>query len=255
MSQLEQDLGRIRIEDPAPPAYTTTRSPNSSIQEEKAFAADRAEPVSLQGHPAFVGQQPAQPRALHELPHTLPKSTPSPPITQPTPPPLPEGWISHLDQKSGQYYYIHLPSQSTQWEFPKGPTPINLIEPHSPTYAGSVYSTSVFDRPLGSPGLKPQYATYPPSLYSMTPLASPTAAGFLQPPPSAGLEQFRITPANGVYFGPYLRYTNMDLDNGVWHGSIMLVTEMPQPPTIHLHQSMDLSPNRMCLIIYAEFNS
>lgn len=249
VNQLEQDLGRIHIEDPAPPAYTTMQSPASSIQEEKAFAADRVEPLNLQGHPAFTGHQEEMERqqALQSIPQHLPKSTPSPPpVTKSTPPPLPEGWISHLDQKSGQYYYIHLPSQSTQWEFPKGPTPINLAEPQSPGYAGSMYSASVFDRPLGSPGFKPQYATYPQSLYSsMTPLASPTAAGFLQPPPSAGLEQFRIIPANGVYFGPYLRYTNMDLDNGVWHGSVMLIAEVPQPPTIHLHQSMDLSPNRM----------
>jgi len=251
VNQLEQDLGRIRIEDPAPPAYTTMQSPASSIQEEKAFAADRAEPLNLQGHPAFAGHQQREElerqQALHLVAQHLPKSTPSPPpVIKSTPPPLPEGWISHLDQKSGQYYYIHLPSQSTQWEFPKGPTPINLAEPQSPGYAGSVYSASVFDRPLGSPGFKPQYATYPQSLYrSMTPLASPTAVGFLQPPPSAGLEQFRIIPANGVYFGPYLRYTNMDLDNGVWHGSVMLISELPQPPTIHLHQSIDLSPNRM----------
>jgi hypothetical protein len=42
------------------------------------------------------------------------------------PPPLPEGWIAHLDLSSGQYYYIHLPTQSTQWVFPKGPTPLNM---------------------------------------------------------------------------------------------------------------------------------
>ncbi|KAA8576590.1 hypothetical protein EYC84_006689 [Monilinia fructicola] len=44
-------------------------------------------------------------------------------------------------------------------------------------------------------------------------------------------------------FGPYLRYVNMDMENGVWLGTIMLVTDAPQPPTIHIHQSVDLSPN------------
>ena len=41
------------------------------------------------------------------------------------PPPLPEGWIAHLDNSSGQYYYIHLATQSTQWEFPQGPNPLS----------------------------------------------------------------------------------------------------------------------------------
>jgi len=35
----------------------------------------------------------------------------------------------------------------------------------------------------------------------------------------------------------------MDLEKGMWHGSILIVTDAPQPPTIHLHLSMDLSPN------------
>lgn len=35
----------------------------------------------------------------------------------------------------------------------------------------------------------------------------------------------------------------MDLENGVWLGSVMLITDQAQPPTIHIHQSMDLSPN------------
>ena len=53
----------------------------------------------------------------------------------------------------------------------------------------------------------------------------------------------KVAPTNGVYFGPYLRYTNMDLARGAWLGSILLVTDAPQPPTIHIHQSVDLSPN------------
>ena len=39
------------------------------------------------------------------------------------PPPLPEGWIAHLDPKWGQYYYIHLETEHTQWEFPINPAP------------------------------------------------------------------------------------------------------------------------------------
>ncbi|EDN07619.1 predicted protein [Histoplasma mississippiense (nom. inval.)] len=33
------------------------------------------------------------------------------------------------------------------------------------------------------------------------------------------------------------------MERGLWLGSILLVTDAPQPPTIHIHQSVDLSPN------------
>ena len=82
---------------------------------------------------------------------------------------------------------------------------------------------------------------------SMGNLASPTVAGFSGPPPSAGVDMYKVVPTNGVYFGPYLRYTNMDLERGLWLGSILLVTDVSQPPTIHIHQSSDLSPNRKSL--------
>ena len=73
--------------------------------------------------------------------------------------------------------------------------------------------------------------------------STPTVAGFSGPPPTAGVDLYKVAPTNGVYFGPYLRYTNMDLERGLWLGSIMLITDTPQPPTIHIHQSVDLSPN------------
>jgi len=167
-----------------------------------------------------------------------------------SPPPLPEGWIAHLDNNSGQYYYIHLPTQSTQWEFPKGPTPLNLQEPMSP--AGSVFNNplspaaSVFKQPLASPGFSgmPVHQTANYDRMSIASIASPTTAGFTGPPPSAGIDMYKIAPTNGVYFGPYLRYTNMDIERGLWLGSILLICEASQqPPTIHIHQTMDLSPN------------
>jgi hypothetical protein len=240
-SRLERDMTRVRIEDPPPPAYATVNSPAASVPDDKALAADRAELAIIGDHPAFA-QENAQTEAEQTQSASKPATTPAP---QQMPPPLPEGWISHLDAKSGQYYYIHLPTQATQWEFPKNPLPINMPEPTSPSYAGSMYGgMSSYDRSMPSPGIVSQYATYPPHMYNMTPMASPTAAGFMQAPPSAGLEQFRVAPSNGVYFGPYLRYTNMDLENGIWHGSVMLLTEMPVPPTMHIHKSNDLSPNR-----------
>jgi hypothetical protein len=72
---------------------------------------------------------------------------------------------------------------------------------------------------------------------------STAGAGISGPPPSSGVETYKVAATNGVYFGPYLRYCNMDLERGLWLGSILLVTDAPQPPTIHIHQSIDLSPN------------
>ncbi|EDN07620.1 predicted protein [Histoplasma mississippiense (nom. inval.)] len=85
---------------------------------------------STQGHPAFANDprqadpRTSQPNTQNGQPGVQPtplNGSPAPPGPSPaSPPPLPEGWIAHLDPNSGQYYYIHLPSQSTQWEFPKG---------------------------------------------------------------------------------------------------------------------------------------
>lgn len=63
------------------------------------------------------------------------------------------------------------------------------------------------------------------------------------PIPIAGFHTYKVAPVNGEYFGPYLRYSNMNIEQGIWYGSIMLVTEYPQSPTVHLHLSRDLSPN------------
>ena len=207
-----------------------------------AFANDPRNQASSLQHPAQATAQPVsqQPAKLSPAP-----AGPGPS----SPPPLPEGWIAHLDPSSGQYYYIHLPTQSTQWEFPKGPTPLNLNEPLSPT--GSVNfgnplaspGLSAFGKqPLASPGFQPSTPGFQDNMMSMMP-STPTVAGFSGPPPSAGVDMYKIAPTNGVYFGPYLRYTNMDLERGIWLGSILLVTDAPQPPTIHIHQSVDLSPN------------
>ncbi|KAK3094238.1 hypothetical protein LTR53_019549, partial [Teratosphaeriaceae sp. CCFEE 6253] len=110
-------------------------------------------------------------------------------------------------------------------------------------YANPVASpvSSMFKQPLASPGFGPipQSANYDmnrTSMLSMNSLASPTASGgFTGPPPTGGIDLYKIQPANGVYFGPYLRYTNMDLERGLWLGSIMLITDAAQPPTIHIH--------------------
>ncbi|KAJ5582755.1 hypothetical protein N7535_001375 [Penicillium sp. DV-2018c] len=279
---LEQDLERMRLSSSPPPAYSSVSGPSPSNRYpiEKPTAAGAAgaaamvhpalanqpPPVantpspapaaSTQDHPAFANeprqQQMGQPlqastatasdlSGFHQ--QTIQVTSPAPSGATPaSPPPLPEGWIAHMDPNSGQYYYIHLPTQSTQWEFPKGPTPLNLNDtPLSPV--NSIYSA----HPLNSPGLsafgKPLASPGVPLTPGFESLQSPIVSGFSGPPPSSGMDLYKTTPTNGVYFGPYLRYTNMDLERGIWMGSILLVTDAAQPPTIHLHQSVDLSPN------------
>ena len=280
---LEQDFQRMHVSSSPPPAYTPagnattgTGYPNEKQNNAAgrtaagaagvgagvgATAAHLSSPAESanSGHPAFANDPRPQIAVTHpsthsdNQPHTQEPAKSSVPPSGPgpaSPPPLPEGWIAHLDSNSGQYYYIHLPTQSTQWEFPKGPTPLNLNEPLSPT--GSVHhfanplaspGLSAFSgKPLASPGFQPSTPGYQDSVMSMQ-STTPTVAGFSGPPPSAGVDMYKVVPTNGVYFGPYLRYTNMDLERGIWLGSILLVTDAPQPPTIHIHQSVDLSPN------------
>ncbi|KAL9578592.1 MAG: hypothetical protein Q9212_005618 [Teloschistes hypoglaucus] len=269
---LEQDFQRMHVSASPPPAYTPAGPSATSAQgypNEKhglshsvapgASAVGVTPDAAHQGHPAFANDarhlndpsllQPGQNNPNAPTQQYAKTSSPGPTAPGPaSPPPLPEGWIAHLDPNSGQYYYIHLPTQSTQWEFPKGPTPLNLNEPLSPTlstYGGNPLASpglSAFSKPLASPAFQPSTPGYPESVMSMQ-SATPTVAGFSGPPPTAGVDMYKVAPTNGVYFGPYLRYTNMDLERGIWLGSILLITDAPQPPTIHIHQSIDLSPN------------
>ncbi|KAL2199260.1 hypothetical protein P885DRAFT_31925 [Corynascus similis CBS 632.67] len=234
------------IASPAPVSSPTPQKQNPAVATAAAIPAHNA------GHPALAQEnnlaptQNGQPALTH---------TPSLLAAAQSPPPLPEGWIAHLDQNSGQYYYIHLATQATQWEFPKGPTPLN----HDPAPLSPTAST--YGNPLGSPFLgggkaglaspmfQPQgHPGYAESIMSVSASVAPTMAGFSGPPPSAGVDMYKVMPTNGVYFGPYLRYVNMDVEKGIWYGSILLVTDGPQPPTIHVHLSVDLSPNPRQLI-------
>ncbi|KAM3563712.1 hypothetical protein ARSEF4850_002190 [Beauveria asiatica] len=197
------------------------------------------------GHPAFANdprpEQPVAPQQSAASAETLPIG-PGPA----SPPPLPEGWIAHLDQNSGQYYYIHVATQATQWEFPKGPNPIQPeqtpLSPTASTYGNPLMSPVFGKQSLASPMFPPHTPGYAESIMSVAVSQAPTA-GFSGPPPSAGVDMYRVQPTNGVYFGPYLRYINMDVEKGIWYGSIMIVTDSPQPPTIHIHLSADLSPS------------
>jgi hypothetical protein len=224
----------------APAAGAPTQYPNQ--QQHPAFANDRVQPQ--QAGPARQSSQSSQTSVQQATMRAQSPQVNAPPAS---PPPLPEGWIAHMDPNSGQYYYIHLPTQSTQWEFPKGPTPLNLNEtPLSPAVSHYQHplaspGLSFHSQPLLSPGLPMTPGYDQASVMSLGTAAGP--AGFTGPPPSSGVDMYKVAATNGVYFGPYLRYTNMDLDHGIWLGSILLITDAPQPPTIHIHQSLDLSPN------------
>ncbi|KAI9792515.1 MAG: hypothetical protein M1816_002035 [Peltula sp. TS41687] len=272
---IEDDLQRMHLSSSPPPAYSSVGTAYQGYPNEKhapsastTTGAPAAAPVQSNepptqaqhaGHPAFANEprpgpspQPAQGVQTH-VPQIVGPHIDPPLQTPASPPPLPEGWIAHLDQNSGQYYYIHLPTQATQWEFPKGPTPLNF-EPLSPTvstYGNHPLASPGFSafggKPLASPGFPspgfpPMNPGYAESVMSMGTTSS-VLTGFTGLPPSSGVDMYKIAPTNGVYFGPYLRYINMDLERGLWLGSIMLVTDAPQPPTIHIHQSVDLSPN------------
>jgi hypothetical protein len=276
---LEQDFQRMQMSHSPPPAYSSVTPvagsnsaqvyPNEKRTGPAAAATipaaintgtrpDIASPLTspaLQhpGHPAFANdpreEMPGPQSNVQTTSQPAMNSSPFQNVGPTSPPPLPEGWIAHLDQNSGQYYYIHLPTQATQWEFPKGPTPLNHdptpLSPTVSTYGNPLASPglSVFGKtPLGSPSFPPHTPGYAESIMSMT-SQTPTAAGFSGPPPSAGVDMYKVAPTNGVYFGPYLRYVNMDMERGIWLGTILLVTDAPQPPTIHIHQSVDLSPN------------
>ncbi|KAI8962702.1 hypothetical protein F5Y11DRAFT_180540 [Daldinia sp. FL1419] len=290
ISVLEQDFQRMQMSPSPPPAYSSINPNGSSSaypnekqrpaqagsssstpaqatqaasppkkQTEIAAAALASPALQHPGHPAFANDPRPEPQPNGQQAQTVVTHTPSPFQGQgPTsPPPLPEGWIAHLDQNSGQYYYIHLATQATQWEFPKGPNPIHHeAPPLSPT-------ASTYGNPLGSPMFGKQSAMASPMFPPQTPgyaesimsvaTATPTAAGFTGPPPGAGVDMYKVQPTNGVYFGPYLRYTNMDVEKGIWHGSILIVTDAPQPPTIHIHLSVDLSPNPRQLVPHTIF--
>ncbi|KAJ6446241.1 WW domain-containing protein [Purpureocillium lavendulum] len=239
-----------QLSQPATSQATAAGSSSTPPQKPVAAAASTAATAGVTspalqhpGHPAFANDP--RPESNGQTPQ--PAASPAPVTATPaSPPPLPEGWIAHLDQNSGQYYYIHLASQATQWEFPKGPNPIQHeqapLSPVASTYGNPLTSPMFGKQSVGSPMFPPHTPGYAESIMSVA-SQTPTAAGFSGPPPSSGVDMYRIQPTNGVYFGPYLRYVNMDLETGVWHGSILIVTDAPQPPTIHLHLSMDLSPN------------
>jgi hypothetical protein len=67
------------------------------------------------------------PNIIHEEPRTIFPTAPAQQSSvydtatdQPAVPlpPLPPDWVSHRDETSGNIYYIHLPTQAVQWDFP-----------------------------------------------------------------------------------------------------------------------------------------
>lgn len=57
-------------------------------------------------------------------------------------PPLPPNWTAVLDYSSGQYYYRHIPTLKTQWEFPTTENPPSDVPPSSRYYPTSPNSNN-----------------------------------------------------------------------------------------------------------------
>ncbi|KAK9452777.1 hypothetical protein V1511DRAFT_506963 [Dipodascopsis uninucleata] len=51
---------------------------------------------------------------------------------------------------------------------------------------------------------------------------------------------YRSIPSNGLFFGPYLRYGNIDLQTGIWSGSVMIVVRSVDAPLFQIHPSLDI---------------
>ncbi|KAF4123882.1 WW domain [Geosmithia morbida] len=251
--QPQQSQQSQQLQQPQPQAASgfpqaAASSSSSAPPKQNGIPAALASPaLQHPGHPAFANDP--HPGLQNGQGSQAAIVAPTPTMQQhpASPPPLPEGWIAHLDQNSGQYYYIHLATQATQWEFPKGPNPIQHeqapMSPAASTYGNPLASPMFAKQGMASPMYPPHTPGYAESIMSVAQSQAPSTMGFTGPPPSAGVDMYRIQPTNGVYFGPYLRYVNMDLETGTWLGSILIVTDAPQPPTIHIHQSTDLSPN------------
>ncbi|KAK9368716.1 hypothetical protein V1509DRAFT_622573 [Lipomyces kononenkoae] len=52
---------------------------------------------------------------------------------------------------------------------------------------------------------------------------------------------YRAVPSNGLFFGPYLRYGNIDLQTGIWYGSVMIVIGSKVAPYFQIHPANDIS--------------
>ncbi|KAK6529133.1 hypothetical protein TWF694_004347 [Orbilia ellipsospora] len=240
MTPQPQGIGMQMPQAGVPQQIYQQQMPNGHIQQQQPQQAVPMQPgLSQQGQPQqgyqLVDQKSETITTQYvTLPDTKHYMDPGPA----SPPPLPDGWMSHLDQASGQYYYIHIPTQRTQWEFPAPETGISLMSggPVSPGFgpmSPGVMSPGLFSEAAmmsPAPSTFGMQMTLPPVTPAQVPINIP------------GVSMFKVAPSNGVYFGPYLRYTNMDLEQGIWLGSILLVTAV-EPPTIHLHQTIDLSPN------------
>ena len=141
---LEHDFSRMNVHaDEPPPAYSTISGGATTAQ---GFPNEKNRPVNIvapspagpsaqmphnQGHPAFhndprlqPGQTPSPAQGVADISkQQYPNASPAPTAGPASPPPLPEGWIAHLDPNSGQYYYIPLGIASYTMGIPKRPYP------------------------------------------------------------------------------------------------------------------------------------
>ncbi|RAL62509.1 hypothetical protein DID88_005074 [Monilinia fructigena] len=183
-----------------PAAIDTTPKPN--------IAPPLATPANNPDHPAFANeprQEQIQQQPVEPGPSARPTNvSPFQGVGPTSPPPLPEGWIAHLDQNS-----VH--STYAGYGNPMASPGLSMFNKQSLTSPG--FQGMASPGFIGSPGFPPHTPGYAESIMSMA-SGTPTTAGFSGPPPSAGVDMYKVAPTNGVYFGPYLRYVNMDMENG-----------------------------------------
>ncbi|KAK7205388.1 hypothetical protein BZA70DRAFT_155625 [Myxozyma melibiosi] len=209
---------------PHPPSYSPSDSSWSS-------SAPQQQPIQQQ-------QQQQQPQyGYNSNYYAQPQQYPSyqQPYQQPYQQQYPQPYQQHQ-----QFYNNHAMSAPTdQPEYTAVPS-LGAATSGAPVYVAPVTSnTSV------TPSITPQPAYG--SAGGSTPGAAPGAEDFTQPGKLGVLDidtAYRARPSNGHYFGPYLRYGNIDLQTATWYGSVMVVVESETAPYLQIHPSSDLQQMR-----------
>lgn len=99
---------------PSIPVYDTVSSSRTTIVSDAKESWGRRDRM---GYTARPQNSPADTLPVIAFQPGQPPLVPISPTYQPNTL-LPEGWISHFDESTARPYYIHVPTQAVQWEFP-----------------------------------------------------------------------------------------------------------------------------------------
>ncbi|KAK9451648.1 uncharacterized protein V1518DRAFT_409150 [Limtongia smithiae] len=133
-----------------------------------------------------------------------------------------------------------------------GPGPALPRRPPSSTYNSGI--TPCPEPPTMAPSSASSFNTsQPPAVASSTsslgrtPTPHTPDPGFAQPGKNGVVnlsQTYHTIPSNGTFFGPYLRYGNIDLQKGIWYGSVLLVIDSEAAPYFQIHPTEDLAQMR-----------